>query len=181
MVSHGLTTGALFLLVGILYDRRHTRQIDAFGGVWSSAPKLGGIFLAITFASIGLPGLSGFVGEFLSLIGTFVVHRPYAILSAVGVILAAVYMLWAFQRVFTGEPRGENATFKDVTRLELATLVPLLALSLFLGVYPRPLLERVEPSVKALVSHVESRSNYHQPKVADLGPKGVAAGTEGGK
>jgi NADH-quinone oxidoreductase subunit M len=174
MVSHGLTTGALFLLVGVLYDRRHTRQIDAFGGVWKSAPKLGGIFLAITFASIGLPGLSGFVGEFLSLIGTFVVHRPYAILSAAGVILAAVYMLWAFQRVFTGEPSGENATFRDLDRVELATLLPLLALSLLLGLFPKPLLERVEPSVKALIAHVEERSDYEPPKVAELGPDGVA-------
>ena len=174
MVSHGLTTGALFLLVGVLYDRRHTRQIDAFGGVWKSAPKLGGIFLAITFASIGLPGLSGFVGEFLALIGTFVVHRPYAILSAAGVILAAVYMLWGFQRVFTGEPSGENATFRDLDRVELATLLPLLALSLFLGLFPKPLLERVEPSVKALIAHVEERSDYHPPKVAELGPEGVA-------
>jgi NADH-quinone oxidoreductase subunit M len=166
MVSHGLTTGALFLLVGILYDRRHTRQIDDFGGVWKSAPKLGGIFLAITFASIGLPGLSGFVGEFLALIGTFVVHRPYAILSAAGVILAAVYMLWGFQRVFTGEPTGENVTFRDLNRVELATLLPLLGFSLFLGIYPKPLLERVEPSVKALIAHVESRTDYEQPEVA---------------
>jgi NADH-quinone oxidoreductase subunit M len=181
MVSHGLTTGALFLLVGILYDRRHTRQIDAFGGVWKAAPKLGGIFLAVTFASIGLPGLSGFVGEFLSLIGTFVVHRPYAVLAAAGVILAAVYMLWAFQRVFTGEPAGENATFSDMTRLELATVLPLLGFSLVLGIYPKPLLERVEPSVKALISHVESRSDYSQPKVAELGPKGAAQSKEGGR
>jgi NADH-quinone oxidoreductase subunit M len=181
MVSHGLTTGALFLLVGILYDRRHTRQIDAFGGVWKAAPKLGGIFLAVTFASIGLPGLSGFVGEFLSLIGTFVVHRPYAIFGAAGVILAAVYMLWAFQRVFTGEPTGENATLRDMNRVELATVLPLLAFSLFLGIYPKPLLERVEPSVKALITHVESRTDYHQPKVADLGPKAVAASKGGGR
>ncbi len=169
MVSHGLTTGALFLLVGILYDRRHTRNIDDFGGVWKSAPRLGGVFLAVTFASIGLPGLSGFVGEFLALIGTFVIHRPYAVVSAVGVILAAVYLLWAFQRVFTGEPTGENAKIRDLDRRELATVVPLLALSLVLGVYPQPLLERVEPSVKALIAHVESRSDYRQPAVAERG------------
>ena len=166
MVSHGLTTGALFLLVGILYDRRHTRQIDDFGGVWKTAPKLGGIFLAVTFASIGLPGLSGFVGEFLALIGTFVVHRPYAILAAAGVILAAVYMLWAFQRVFTGEPTGENATLADLNRIELTTLVPLVGFSLLLGIFPTPLLERVEPSVKALIAHVESRSDHREPEVA---------------
>ncbi len=171
MVSHGLTTGALFLLVGILYDRRHTHDIGQFGGVWKSAPKLGGIFLAVTFASIGLPGLSGFVGEFLSLLGAFLTHRPYAVISTVGVILAAVYMLWAFQRVFTGVPEGENATLRDMDRRELVTVVPLLALSLALGVYPKPLLERVEPSVKALIEHVESRSDYHQPEVAVRGER----------
>jgi NADH-quinone oxidoreductase subunit M len=170
MVSHGLTTGALFLLVGILYDRRHTREISAFGGVWKAAPKLGGIFLAVTFASIGLPGLSGFVGEFLSLLGAFVVHRPYAVISTTGVILAAVYMLWGFQRVFTGVPEGENAQFRDLDRRELACVVPLLALSLFLGVYPKPLLDRVEPSVKAVVAHVESRTGYRQPEVVERGP-----------
>ncbi|MGH9039364.1 MAG: NADH-quinone oxidoreductase subunit M [Acidimicrobiia bacterium] len=169
MVSHGLTTGALFLLVGILYDRRHTRNIADFGGVWKSAPRLGGLFLAVTLASIGLPGLSGFVGEFLALIGTFVTHRPYAVVATTGVILAAVYLLWAFQRVFTGEPTGENATIRDIEGAELATVVPLLALSLILGVYPKPVLERVEPSVKALIAHVESRSDYRQPEVAERG------------
>ena len=169
MISHGLTTGALFLLVGILYDRRHTRDIEDFGGVWKSAPRLGGLFLAVTFASIGLPGLSGFVGEFLTLIGTFVTHRPYAVIAAVGVILAAVYLLWAFQRVFTGEPVGENIGIADMDRRELATVVPLLALSLVLGVYPKPVLERVEPSVAALIDHVEERSDYRQPEVAGQG------------
>ena len=95
-------------------------------------------------------------------------------------ILAAVYMLWAFQRVFTGEPTGENATFKDMNRLELATVLPLLGLSLLLGLYPKPLLERVEPSVKALVSHVESRSDYRQPDVAELGPEGPELSTRDG-
>jgi NADH-quinone oxidoreductase subunit M len=169
MVSHGLTTGALFLLVGMLYDRRHTREIAAFGGVWKSAPRLSGIFLAVTFASIGLPGMSGFVGEFLALVGTFVVHRPYAVLSAVGVILAAVYMLWGYQRVFTGEPQGENATMADMTPRELATVAPLLGLSLLLGIYPTPVLERVEPSVKALIAHVESRTDHQPPEVAESG------------
>ncbi|MGH8999052.1 MAG: NADH-quinone oxidoreductase subunit M [Acidimicrobiia bacterium] len=167
MISHGLTTGALFLLVGILYDRRHTRDIAAFGGLWKAAPKLGGVFLAVTFASIGLPGMSGFVGEFLALLGTFVVQRPYAIVSTVGVILAAVYMLWGFQRVFTGEPTGENAAIADVDRREMLTLAPLLGLSLFLGVYPQPVLERVEPTVRALITHVEERSDYTAPGVSE--------------
>ena len=105
MISHGLTTGALFLLVGMLYERRHTFNISDFGGLWKAVPLLGGLFCAAMFASIGLPGFSGFIGEFLSLIGTFIIERPYAVIGAVGVILAAVYMLWAFQRVFTGEPK----------------------------------------------------------------------------
>jgi len=163
MVSHGLTTGALFLLVGMLYDRRHTREISAFGGLWKSAPVLGGVFLVATFASIGVPGLSGFVGEFLALVGTFVTHRPYAVVAATGVILAAVYLLWAYQRVFTGEPEGDNATMKDLNLRELVTVVPLLGLSVFLGVYPKPVLDRVEPSVRTLLTHVHQNSNVPTP------------------
>jgi NADH-quinone oxidoreductase subunit M len=174
MISHGLTTGALFLLVGMLSDRRHTREVAAFGGLWKSIPVLSGLFLLATFASIGLPGLSGFVGEFLALIGTFIVHRPYAIVSAVGVILAAVYLLWAFQRVFTGVPDGENATLRDISVRELSTVVPLLALSLFLGIYPKPVIDRVQPSVQALICHVERTTNYRQPAVA-VGGGAVAA------
>jgi NADH-quinone oxidoreductase subunit M len=166
MISHGLTTGALFLLVGMLSDRRHTREVAAFGGLWKSVPILSGLFLFAAFASIGLPGLSGFVGEFLALLGTFLVHRPYAIVSAVGVILAAVYLLWAFQRVFTGVPDGENAALPDVNIRELSCVVPLLALSLFLGLYPKPVIDRVQPSVQALICHVERTTDYKEPKVS---------------
>jgi NADH-quinone oxidoreductase subunit M len=169
MISHGLTTSALFLLVGMLYDRRHTRLIADFGGLWKSVPLLGGIFLVTAFASAGLPGFSGFVGEFLSLLGTFIVHRPYAVVSAVGVILAAVYLLWAFQRGFTGEPSEANAHLPDLGFRELACVAPLVALSLFLGFYPRPVLERVEPSVKAVIEHVEDHSDYDEPAVATEG------------
>ena len=109
MVSHPLTTGALFLVIGMLYERRHTREISAYRGVWKVAPMLGGLFLIALFAGIGLPGFSGFIGEFLSLLGAFVCDRPWAIVATSGVILAAVYMLWAFQRAFTGMPSGENA------------------------------------------------------------------------
>ena len=108
MVSHPLTTGALFLVVGMLYERRHTREIAAFRGIWKVTPVLGGLFLTALFAGIGLPGFSGFIGEFLSLLGAFVCDRPYAIVATFGVILAAVYALWAFQRAFTGKPSGEN-------------------------------------------------------------------------
>ncbi|MGH9022432.1 MAG: complex I subunit 4 family protein, partial [Acidimicrobiia bacterium] len=168
MVSHGLTTGALFLLVGAVYDRRHTRQIGDLGGLWKVAPVLGGTFLTATFASIGLPGLSGFVGEFLSLLGTFLVSRVFAVVATLGVILAAVYMLWAYQRVFTGEPEGPNRDMADLRRGELATVLPLLALSLALGLYPKPLLDRVEPAVGALVRHVEERTQYRSPEPGSL-------------
>jgi NADH-quinone oxidoreductase subunit M len=170
MISHGLTTGALFLLVGMLYDRRHTFEIGSFGGLWKSVPILGGLFCATAFASIGLPGFSGFIGEFLSLLGTFIVDKPYAVIGATGVILAAVYLLWAYQRVFMGEPSEENRTLPEINLRELACVVPLLALSLFLGVYPKPVLDRIEPSVKALIVHVEKNSDYREPGVADQGP-----------
>jgi len=173
MISHGLTTGDLFLLVGMLYERRHSRAIADFGGVWKSAPVLGGIFLAVTLASIGVPGMSGFVGEFLALLGTFLTHRPYAVVAATGVILAAVYLLWAYQRVFTGEPEGENATMRDINGRELATVVPLLALSLFLGVYPKPVIDRVEPSVKALLTHVADNSDFQPPALDRVAANGA--------
>ncbi|HEX9505543.1 MAG TPA: NADH-quinone oxidoreductase subunit M [Acidimicrobiia bacterium] len=170
MISHGLTTGALFLLVGMLYDRRHTFEIGSFGGLWKVAPVLGGLFLVTAFASVGLPGFSGFIGEFLSLLGTFVIDKPYAIIGATGVILAAVYLLWAYQRVFMGEPSDANRKLPEITTRELACVVPLLALSLFLGIYPKPVLDRVEPSVKALITHVEVHSHYREPGVARKGP-----------
>src|SRR5713101_390629 len=119
MISHGLTTGALFLLVGMLYDRRHTFEIGSFGGLWKAVPILGGLFLVTAFASIGLPGFSGFVGEFLSLLGTFVIDKPYAIIGATGVILAAVYLLWEDQRVFMGVPSEENDKLTEKNGREL--------------------------------------------------------------
>jgi NADH-quinone oxidoreductase subunit M len=173
MVSHGLTTGALFLLLGMLYDRRHTYAISAYGGLWKVMPVLGGLFCAAVFASIGLPGFSGFVGEFLALIGTFVVQRPYAVVSAVGVILAAVYLLWAFQRVFMARPSGPNAELPDASWREIACVVPLLGLSLFLGLYPQPVLDRIEPSLKAVIHQVERTTDYQEPGVSTKGPKGA--------
>jgi len=179
MLSHGLTTGALFLLVGMLYERRHTRLIDDFGGLWKVMPVFGGLFVVAAFASVGLPGFSGFVGEFLALLGAFLTERPYAIIATFGVVLAAVYLLWAVQRAVTGEPEGENADLPDLTLRELATVVPLLALSLYLGFSPKPVLERVEPSVRQLVTHVEERSDYEEPEVSTEGPKVAEAEAEG--
>ena len=164
MVSHPLTTGALFLVVGMLYERRHTREISDFGGIWKSAPILTAFFLAAAFAGIGLPGFSGFIGEFLSLLGTFFAHRWWAVVATAGVILAAVYMLWMFRRVFTGVPEGENAKLKDVSLREVVVVAPLIALSLFLGLYPKPVLERVEPTVKRVIACFEAKTDYVQPQ-----------------
>jgi len=171
MISHGLTTSALFLLLGMLYDRRHTYEVKDYGGLWKVMPVLGGLFCAAAFASIGLPGFSGFIGEFLALIGTFIIDKPYAIVAAVGVILAAVYLLWAFQRVFMGKPSDENATLKDASWREIACVAPLLALSLFLGLYPKPVLDRIEPQVKQLIRTVEKGSDYTQPPLSKDGSK----------
>ena len=115
MVNHGLSTGALFLLVGMIYERRHTRQIAELSGLQKSVPVLAGVFLVVMMSSVGLPGLNGFVGEFLVLIGTFITHRWWAVVGSTGVILAAVYLLWAYQRVFHGVPTGDNATMLDMT------------------------------------------------------------------
>ena len=168
MLSHPLTTGALFLVVGMLYERRHTREISAYRGVWKSAPILGGLFLVALFAGIGLPGFSGFIGEFLSLLGTFIFDRPYAIVATFGVIFAAVYALWAFQRAFTGKPQGENAKLRDVTLREVVVVAPLLALSLFLGLYPKPALDRIQPTVDRIVTNLERKTDYREPKVPAL-------------
>ena len=170
MVSHGLTTGALFLLVGILYERRHTRLIADFGGLWKAIPIFSGLFLVATFASIGLPGFSGFVGEFTSLLGTFVTRRWWAVAATGGVILAAVYLLWAFQRSFTGEPEGDNVGVRDVSFREFATVAPLLALSLFLGFDPKPLFDRSEVAVRDLMAHLEETTGYSEPDPVELAP-----------
>jgi len=182
MLSHPLTTGALFLIIGMLYERRHTREISAYRGIWKSAPVLGGMFLIALFAGIGLPGFSGFIGEFLSLLGTFIYNQPYAIVATFGVILAAVYSLWVFQRAFTGKPRGENAKMRDATLREVIVVAPLLVLSLFLGIYPKPVLDRIEPTVKAKIARLEKKTDYREPKPPTIvkGLKGDATKKSGG-
>ena len=156
MVNHGLSTGALFLLVGMIDDRRHTRSIPDLGGLQRAAPALAAVFTVVMLSSIGVPGLNGFVGEFLILVGTFLTHRWWAVVATAGVILAAVYLLWAYQRVFHGEPNEANANVRDLDWREAAVLAPLVALIVLLGVYPKVALERIEPSVERLVQHVEA-------------------------
>ncbi len=157
MVNHGLSTGALFILVGWVYERRHTRQIAELGGLQKSAPILAAVFTLVMLSSIGLPGLNGFAGEFLILLGTFQSGRWWAVVAVSGVILAALYMLWAYQRSFHGPADGENAEMKDLRPYELAGILPLLFLIVALGVYPRPVLDRIEPSVEALLQTTEER------------------------
>jgi NADH-quinone oxidoreductase subunit M len=166
MINHGLSTGALFLLVGMIYDRRHTRQISELGGLQKVAPWLATIFTVVMLSSIGVPGLNGFVGEFLVLVGTFVTHRWYAVVGAAGVILAALYLLWAYQRVFHGEPKGANAEMGDIGWKDRWVMLPLLAAIVFLGVYPKPVLTRIQPSVDAVLAHVHDVTGYQQPAVA---------------
>lgn len=154
MVNHGITTPALFLLVGMIYERRHTRQIDELSGLQSVAPIFAGTFMLAMLASVGLPGLNGFVGEFLALLGTFKGARWWGVIAASGVILAALYMLWAYQRVFHGPVTEKNKTFHELTLVEGLVMAPLVALIVFNGLYPKPMLDRIEPSVHALVTHV---------------------------
>ncbi|MCH7858565.1 MAG: NADH-quinone oxidoreductase subunit M [Candidatus Marinimicrobia bacterium] len=159
MVNHGLSTGALFLLVGMLYERTHTRQIADYGGLAEVMPHYSVVFIIVTLASIGLPGLNGFVGEFLIIVGSYGTQPTAAILAALGVILSAVYLLWMVHRVFYGPPgailqasRDEAAPkLADLSRREWAVMVPILALIFVLGVYPKPFLSRIEPAVRRLV------------------------------
>ncbi len=164
MVNHGLSTGALFLLVGMIYERRHTRQISELHGLQKSVPVMAAVFLVVMMSSVGLPGLNGFVGEFLVLLGTFITHRWWAVVGSTGVILAAVYLLWAYQRVFHGVPEGDNATMLDMTLREKAMMAPLLLGIVFLGIYPKPVLDRIQPSVDHLIAHVQhSDPSLHLP------------------
>jgi NADH-quinone oxidoreductase subunit M len=168
-VNHGISTPALFLLVGMIYERRHTREIAALRGLQRSAPIFAAVFTLVMLSSIGVPGLNGFAGEFLILVGSFLTARWWTVVATVGVILAALYLLWAYQRVFHGEPDDENAGFAELKLTEGLVLAPLLGLIVFLGLYPKPVLERIEPAVVALVEHVEAETGYVEPAVADEG------------
>ena len=161
MLSHGVTTGALFLLVGFIYERRHTREIKQFGGLANVMPVYATIFVITTMASIGLPFLNGFVGEFLIMIGMFQSqalgitasvnwNHVATMLAGTGVIFAAVYLLWMVQRVFFGKVTNEkNKTLADLSWREIGLMIPLLALMVYMGVFSRPFLKRSEESVKA--------------------------------
>ena len=160
MLAHGVSTGGLFLIVGMLSDRRHTRLISQFGGLKKVMPRLTAAFLIITLASIGMPGLNGFVGEFLIMLGAFRWDPRYVVGAGLGVILSAVYMLWMFQRVYYGEvTHEENEKLPDLRPREWAAALPLCAMAIVMGVFPMLFLKPMEPAVRKVVEQV----GYSQP------------------
>lgn len=168
MVNHGLSTGMLFLCVGVLYERRHTREISEYGGIASVMPRFTVFFAIAMFASVGLPGLNGFVGEYLTLLGAFkspVLHSyAYTIFGASGVIFAAVYLLWMFQRVMFGTNDNlANHSLKDLNRNEYFMLVPLVIFIVWIGVYPKTFMSFSENSSRALVNKVMKMELYKMP------------------
>ncbi len=172
MINHGLSTGALFLLVGMIYDRRHTRMIRDFGGLAKRMPVYAAFFMIVMLSSVGLPGLNGFVGEFLILLGAFnsqMLNSPwYAIIAATGVILAAVYLLWSYQRVFFGKlDNPENEKLKDLDRREWFVLVPVVVFIVWIGVYPSTFLEKSEASTRKLVQQIQDARRGTQIKTAE--------------
>jgi len=159
MVNHGLSTGALFLVVGMLYERRHTRLIADFGGLWKPLPALSALFLIVCLSSLGLPGLNGFVGEFLILLGAFQVDRTLAVFATTGIIFAAVYLLWMYQRVIFGVITNEaNRRLPDLSAREWAILLPILLLIVWIGVYPASFTGMTEASVEALIAQVQAKA-----------------------
>jgi len=172
MVNHGVSTGALFVLVGWIYERRHTREIAELRGIQQVAPIFAAGFTVVMLSSIAVPGLNGFVGEYLVLIGSFQSARWWTVVAAAGVILAALYLLWAYQRVFHGEVDDANRTFPELTGKEGLALLAFIGIIVFTGVYPKPMIDRVEPSVVALIEHVEERTgeDYSEPDVVVVAP-----------
>ncbi len=170
MVNHGLSTGALFLMVGMIYERRHTRMIADYGGLFRVIPFFGGTFLLVVLSSIGLPGLNGFVGEFLILLGIFRVHPLYALVAVTGIVWAAWYMLGMVRRVLFGPlTHPENADISDLTWNERIVLVPVLVLIVWIGVYPAPFLRRMEASVERVIVQVKRRQTVQGSEFRDQG------------
>jgi len=175
MINHGISTGALFLLVGVIYERRHTRLISEYGGLTKVMPVYATIFMIVALSSIGLPPLNGFVHEFLILVGAFQAHVWWGVFAASGVVLGAIYMLWMYQRVFFGEITNEkNAKLKDLNLREVMVFIPLLVMIFWMGVYSKPFVARMEPSVVQFVSQMDEarqamESGATAPEAA-LGP-----------
>lgn len=172
MVNHGLYTAALFLLIAMIYRRWGTTDVRHLGGLQRRAPVMAAVFTLVMLASIGVPGLNGFIGEFLILAGTFLTHRWWAIAALIGVVLAAVYLLWAYQQVFHGPPAkvapaaeqpSMTRPFRELSLAEGLVMAPLVVLIVFLGVYPQPVLARITPTVDRIINHVEAAAHPHIP------------------
>ena len=164
MISHGFVSGALFLCVGVIYDRMHTRDIDAYGGLVTRMPAYAAVFMLFTMANVGLPGTSGFVGEFLTLVGVFQVNTWIGVLAATGVILSAGYALWLYRRVVFGDLIKESLkSITDMTGRERAIFAPLIVMTLLLGVYPSLVTDIIGPSVEALLTQYDTAVAAHLP------------------
>jgi NADH-quinone oxidoreductase subunit M len=160
MVNHGLSTGALFLLVGVVYERRHTRLLADYGGIAHTMPLYAVLFVISMLSSVGLPGLNGFIGEFLILSGSFQTHPAWTVVAATGVILAAIYLLWLVQRVFYGPITiEENHHIPEIAWNEVAAVVPLIALMVWIGVHPNTFLRKMTPSVQQLLATVNGQQD----------------------
>jgi len=157
-VNHGISTGALFLIVGLLYERRHTREIVAFGGLSTPMPRFATVYLIISLASLGMPLLNGFIGEFTILLGAWQVNKTWAAFAVVGIVLAAAYLLWLYQRVMFGPvTKPENEKLRDVNLREMGTLVPLVLWCFWIGIYPKPYFEVLERPIARLVQQAQPR------------------------
>jgi NADH-quinone oxidoreductase subunit M len=155
-INHGISTGALFLLVGIVYERRHNRMIAEYGGLAKVMPLFATFFLIITMSSIGLPTLNGFIGEFTILIGAYHYSWVWALIGASGIVLGAAYMLWLYQRVFFGEiTNDKNKNLTDLNLREQWTLIPLIILAFWIGLYPKPFFQLMEPTVDRVLARVQ--------------------------
>jgi NADH-quinone oxidoreductase subunit M len=179
MLNHGISTGALFFLVGMLYDRRHTRLIAEFGGLKSVIPWYTAVFLMISLSSIAVPGFNGFVGEFLILVGSWSWSPTMVVFASLGVILAAGYILWMVKRVFYGEVTNpKNEGIRDLNAREALVLVPLVALALFMGVASPLFTKRIEPAAHALVLQVKEHAQAEDARLADVSPTPATEGVE---
>jgi NADH-quinone oxidoreductase subunit M len=170
MLNHGLSTGALFLLVGMLYERTHTRNLSEMGGMADVTPKLTGLFLFAALSSLGLPGLNNFVGEFLVILGTFRANAVFGSIAATGIVLAAIYLLWSYQRMAQGPVVETHAALPDLSVREYALIAPVLVAILALGVYPKLVLDRIEPTTDRVVRHVQQA-----PSIDRVSAVGVSA------